>query len=99
MENKFWIEVAAIAIMVGGPIGIFIDRWRTKRGIGVRIIQFLAVVLVVPSVLILALEGVLSSETVARYWVPWLVISFPVLERMSRIDPVGEAGNLTRGSR
>ena len=65
MEGKFWLEVAAALIMVGGTAGVFIERYRTKRGIGVRIIQFLAVIIVVPVVLILALENILSSEAVA----------------------------------
>lgn len=65
MDMKVAIEIVACLIMIGSIIGIFIDRWRTKRGIGVRVIQFVAVTLVLPIVLILALEGVLSGETTA----------------------------------
>ena len=62
---KCWIEVVALTIMVGGVIGIFIERARTKRGIGVRIIQFATVLLVLPAILILAVERILESQTVA----------------------------------
>jgi len=58
------LELSAVIVMVGGLIGIFVERCRTKRGIGVRVIQFLSVVLVIPVIFILALEKVLSSETV-----------------------------------
>ncbi len=54
----------ALLIMVLGVIGIFLERALTKRGIGVRIIQFATVVLVFPIILILALEGILESQTV-----------------------------------
>lgn len=59
------IEIVACVIMVGGVVGVFIERLRTKRGIGVRVIQFLTVTLVLPSILILALEDVLSGQTTA----------------------------------
>lgn len=59
-----WLEVVAALIMIGGTIGIFVDRWRTKRGIGVRVIQFLAVVMLLPIVFILALRGILSDASV-----------------------------------
>ena len=64
MTAKFLLEIVAASVMVVGLIGIFVERWHSKRGIGVRIIQFLAVVLVVPIVFVLALEKILSSETV-----------------------------------
>ncbi len=64
MDMKIWIEGVALLIMVLGVIGIFLERALTKRGIGVRIIQFATVVLVFPIILILALEGILESQTV-----------------------------------
>lgn len=60
----YWIEGTALAIMMLGVIGIFVERARTKRGIGVRVIQFATVVLVLPTILILAIEGVLEPQTV-----------------------------------
>lgn len=59
------VEVAAAVVMVVGLVGVLFERYSSKRGIGVRVIQFLAIVLLVPTILILALEDVLSSETVA----------------------------------
>ena len=61
---KCWIETTALFIMVIGVILIFIDRYRTKRGIGVRVIQLSTVVLILPIILILAIEGILESQTV-----------------------------------
>lgn len=65
MELKTILEVTAVAIMVAGVIGLFVERIWRKRGIGVRVIQLLTVILVLPVVLILALEGILKGETVA----------------------------------
>lgn len=65
MWMRLAVEIVACIIMVGGVIGVFIERFRTKRGIGVRVIQFMTVTLVLPSILILALEEVLSGQTTA----------------------------------
>ena len=59
------IELIAASIMIVGVFGVFYDRIKHKKGIGVRVIQFLAVVFVVPAILILALERVLSTESTA----------------------------------
>lgn len=68
-EAAFWvkvgIEAVACVVMLGGLWGIFSERKRTGRGIGVRIIQFATVVLVLPTILILALQGVLETQTTA----------------------------------
>ncbi|HEY9245714.1 MAG TPA: hypothetical protein VIO11_02600 [Candidatus Methanoperedens sp.] len=63
---KELIELMAAFIM---PFGIYLI-YRTRiqgqgKGISVRVIQLAAVVLVIPSILILALEGVLKTEIVA----------------------------------
>ena len=65
MWMKIALEIVACVIMVGGVIGVFVERLRTKRGIGVRVIQFMTVTLILPIILILALEGVLSGQTTA----------------------------------
>ena len=65
MEFKGIIELLAAGIMVAGLVGIFIERLITKRGIGVRVIQFLAVTLIIPAILILSLEGVLEAQASA----------------------------------
>lgn len=59
------VEIVACVVMIAGLLGVFIERYRTKRGIGVRVIQFLTVTLVLPTILILSLEGVLNGQTTA----------------------------------
>ena len=51
--------------MVGGLAGIFIERIWRNRGIDVRVIQFLTIVLIIPVILILALEDILNGQTTA----------------------------------
>ncbi len=65
MENKNIIEIVACLIMIFGLIGIFYERIKFQKGIGVRIIQFLAVVLLLPIILILAMEKILDNQTTA----------------------------------
>ena len=65
METKGWMEVIAAAVMVLGLGGTFAIRFRLKKGIGRRAIQAMTVILVVPATIILALEGVLNSQTTA----------------------------------
>jgi predicted transporter len=62
---KVAIEIIACLIMVGGLAGIFIERIWRNRGIDVRVIQFLTIVLIIPVILILALEDILNGQTTA----------------------------------
>lgn len=62
---KQWIELIAVIIMISGLAGILYDRIKHRKGIGVKVTQFLAVVFVLPVILILALERVLSAESTA----------------------------------
>ncbi|MEI7806571.1 MAG: hypothetical protein WCI56_14725 [Hyphomicrobiales bacterium] len=56
METKAIIElIAAVAIIVG-PIAVIIERLIGDRGIGARAIQFATVVMLIPTIVILALE-------------------------------------------
>ena len=59
------IELLAASIMPLGILGIFWNRYYLKKGIGKRTIQFAAVTLVIPSILILAMEGILNPDVVA----------------------------------
>ena len=59
------IELCSALIMTLGLIGVFLDRIITRKGLGARVIQLLAIILLVPSILILSLEKVLTSEAVA----------------------------------
>jgi hypothetical protein len=71
MENDYqlWIRIGiegvAGLVMLGGIVGIFYERTSTGRGIGVRVIQLATVLLVMPIILILALEGILDNQTTA----------------------------------
>ena len=65
MDTKSWMEVIAALLMVVGLVGTFVIRWRLKKGIGRRAIQAMTIILVVPTTMILALEGVLNNQTVA----------------------------------
>jgi hypothetical protein len=63
--NRF-IEPAMLVLMIMGLLALFLNRLHMKRGIvGVRSIQFLAVVFVLPMTVILSEEGKLDSEAVA----------------------------------
>lgn len=59
------IELMAAISMIIALIGVLHNRIKRDKGFGVRIIQFLAVSLLAPLVLILALEDKLSGETAA----------------------------------
>lgn len=65
METKDIVILVAVATMAIGPILVIGERLKSDRGIGARAIQFCAVIMVVPMILILALYDVLSSETSA----------------------------------
>lgn len=59
------VEVGALILMFIGLSGILYDRISHQKGIGLRVIQFLAVCFVAPTVLILALESRLSTDSTA----------------------------------
>jgi hypothetical protein len=62
---KEWIEIILVGIMFLGLIGIFHNRIKLKKGIGVRVIQFTTILLLLPTILILALEELLNLDVVA----------------------------------
>lgn len=60
------IEIACLVIMLVVPVAIVrkrLESGQDKKGIGVRLIQFLTLSLVVPTLLILKLEEKISSES------------------------------------
>ncbi len=59
------VEVGALAIMLLSVIGVITQRLVSGMGLGARAIQFLAVGLLFPILLILALEKAIASETTA----------------------------------
>ncbi len=82
---KSAIEVVAMSLMVVALLGVLYDRIRRQKGIGLRVIQFLAVCLVVPALLILALEGKVSMEATAI--ILGVVIGF-TLSGIGKDEPV-----------
>lgn len=58
------IEVLAIIVMLVGLIGIMIDRIFFKKGISVRVIQLIAVIFIIPTILILSIEDFFDSDVV-----------------------------------
>ena len=65
MEAKTIIEIVAVAAIVIAVLGILIQRIRSKKGIGVRVIQFVAIVTIPCVTLILGLEGSLDGSAIA----------------------------------
>jgi hypothetical protein len=63
MTEHAWIEIASLA--VGGICAVMVLLIGRSRGIGPQIRLTLAVCLIAPLLVILGLEKVLSSETVA----------------------------------
>jgi len=69
MTIQSWIEVPLVVVMVAGPAIILYHRLRDRKaggdspkGIGARVIQLIALLLLVPVVAILGLECKLGSE-------------------------------------
>lgn len=76
MPKHPYIEIALCLLMIAGPGTIIWLRFRTERriekpdgtvetrpwGIGVRMVQLIALLLVAPLVAVLGLEGILSGE-------------------------------------
>jgi len=63
IDVKGIIEIIAIVIILVALIGIFCNRAKQNKGIGKRIIQLAAVFFLIPTILILSLEKLISSET------------------------------------
>ncbi len=65
MMLRLWVEVIAVLIMVAGIVGIFYSIIKHNLSLGIRTIQFLAVVFVLPVILILSLERSIGNEASA----------------------------------
>jgi hypothetical protein len=55
------LDAALVAVMAVGLLGYFWNRNATKKAIGARGVQFAGVCLMIPGVVLLALEGKLSE--------------------------------------
>ena len=65
MAWRYVVEIIAVLIMVGGVGGIFYGVFKGTIALSVRTLQFLAIAIVVPAVLILSLERSIGSESTA----------------------------------
>lgn len=59
------IQYACLAMMSIAILGILYRSTFGKKGIGARVIQFVAVVLIIPTILILSVREILNPETIA----------------------------------
>lgn len=64
MTLRDWIEIVLAITVPATVVGMIVNRILTKKGLGVRAIQFLAVSLGIPIIAILALEKVLEGAVV-----------------------------------
>jgi hypothetical protein len=65
LSVKDWVEIASALTIPIAILGVLINRIITKKGIGVRSIQWLAVATFPPLIVILALERALDGSAVA----------------------------------
>ncbi len=61
---QFWIGLIGVLIMAGGLGGIYYLVIKQNASLGVKTIQFLAVVFVLPLMLVLGIFNVLGRETI-----------------------------------
>lgn len=61
---QIWVSVISLLIMAGGLYGIFYLVVKQNATIGIKAIQFLAVVFVLPLLIILGVNNVLGRETI-----------------------------------
>jgi hypothetical protein len=61
----FWIEIICALTIPISVVAVVWHRVTRDMGMGYRALQFLAIGVVVPAVIILALEGKLAGEAVA----------------------------------
>ena len=60
------IEIGMMIFMGAALIAVFVNRWQLKRGIvGLRVTQFMAVMVIPPLAVVLALENKLGTDAVA----------------------------------
>lgn len=59
-----WLDGGLIFVMCIGIVGLIVTRIKGDKGIGRQAIQFMGVCLLIPAVVILALEDKVSKENV-----------------------------------
>ena len=60
---RYAVEIIAVLIMVGAVGGIFYGVFKGTISLSVRTIQFLAISFVVPAIIIMSMEHVMSSDS------------------------------------
>lgn len=65
MGWRFTVEILAVLIMLGGVGGIFYGVFKGTIALSVRTLQFLAIAMVVPAVLIMSLEQGIGKDSTA----------------------------------
>ena len=65
MSTREIIEIIVAATMPLGLAAVMWHRISTGMGLGVRVIQLVGIVLGLPAIVLLGLEGVLEGQTVA----------------------------------
>lgn len=61
---QLWIGLIAVLIMAGGLGGIYYFIYKQNAVIGVKTIQFVAVIFVLPLLIVLGIMNVLGRETI-----------------------------------
>lgn len=64
MDAKGWAEALVAAAVPLTAIGMILNRIISRKGLGVRAIQFMAVALGLPIIFVLAIEKVLDGAVV-----------------------------------
>lgn len=65
MDAKFWVEIIAALTIPISLVAVTWHRVKTGLGMGVRSLQYLALGVVLPIVLILGLEGILDTGAIS----------------------------------
>jgi hypothetical protein len=65
MDANHWIEIAAIIVGAAISVCILCNKVTREKGIGPQTRQALALSMLSPIVLVLGIERILSSETIA----------------------------------
>ncbi len=61
---QLWIGLLAVIIMGGGLGGIFYLVIKQQTGINTKMIQFLAVIFILPLILVLGIFNIIGRETI-----------------------------------
>lgn len=65
MTPDQWLQAILALSIPLAIVGVIATRIVTKKGVGVRSIQFMGVAAIIPGILLLAVRGLLEGEAVA----------------------------------